>query len=79
MSNDLHQNNDSLNKLESNIFFENLIANIFANELMNYISPSKIKSSQYTEFIITRIVNIEENQKKILSELKEIKEKLKKE
>lgn len=79
MNENNQQNNNSINKLESNIFFENLVANLIANELMNYISPSRLKSTSYTEFIIKTLVDIEENQNKILSEIDEIKKTLKKE
>lgn len=77
MSSSEKQNNNSIKNLEANLFIENFIANLLSNEMMNYISPSRIKSISCTEFIITRIVEIEKNQKKILLDLEEIKKLLK--
>lgn len=79
MNNYRQRNNNSLNKLGEEIFFENLIANLLSNEIINQVSPSRKKSVASTEFIITKIVEIDENQQKILSELDEIKKTLKKE
>ena len=79
MNNYRQRNNNSLNKLGEEIFFENLIANLLSNEIINQVSPSRKKSVASTEFIITKIVEIDKNQQKILSELDEIKKTLKKE
>lgn len=79
MNNYGQRNNNSLNKLGEEIFFENLIANLLSNEIINQVSPSRKKSVASTEFIITKIVEIDKNQQKILSELDEIKKTLKKE
>ena len=72
MSNQSQQNNN-LNKFEATVFLENFIANLLANELTTYISPSKIKAQTSTEFLITKIVEIDQKQDKILSEIEEIK------
>ena len=64
--------------LEADIFFENLIANLLANEIMNQISPSKLKANRSTEFIITKLVEIDEKQNIILNEIEELKKTLKK-
>jgi hypothetical protein len=78
MNNRVQQNN-SLNNFNADIFFDNLIANLLASEILNKLSPSRIKSTMSIEFIITKIVEIEQNQKTILSELEEIKKIIKKE
>lgn len=78
MNNNVQRNN-SLSNLNADLFFDNLIANLLASEILNKVSPSRIKTTMSTEFIITKIVEIEQNQKKILSELEEIKKTLKKE
>jgi hypothetical protein len=78
MNNRVQQNN-SLNNFNADLFFDNLIANLLASEILNKVSPSRIKSTMSTEFIITKIVEIEQNQKTILSELEEIKKIIKKE
>ena len=67
MNNYRQRNNNSLNKLGEEIFFENLIANLLSNEIINQVSPSRKKSVASTEFIITKIVEIDKNQQKILS------------
>lgn len=77
MNNNLKQNS-SVEKLESQIFLENFVSNLLANEIMNYVSPSRKKSLMSTEFIVVSLVKLMENQKIILSELKEIKKILKK-
>lgn len=77
MNNNLKQNS-SVEKLESQIFLENFVSNLLANEIMNYVSPSRKKSLMSTEFIVVSLVKLMENQKIILSELKEIKKTLKK-
>ena len=78
MSNQTQQNNN-LNKFEATVFLENFIANLLANELTSYVSPSKIKAQTSTEFIITKIVEIDKKQNQILSEIEEIKKNIKKE
>lgn len=78
MNNNVQRNN-SLSNLNADLFFDNLIANLLASEILNKVSPSRIKTTMSTEFIITKIVEIEQNQKKILFELEEIKKTLKKE
>lgn len=78
MSNQSQQNNN-LNRFEATVFLENFIANLLANELTTYISPSKIKAQTSTEFLITKIVEIDQKQDKILSEIEEIKKNIKKE
>jgi hypothetical protein len=78
MSNQSQQNNN-LNKFEATVFLENFIDNLLANELTTYISPSKIKAQTSTEFLITKIVEIDQKQDKILSEIEEIKKNIKKE
>ena len=77
--NNMVQQNNSLNKLNADVFLDNLIANLLASEILNKISPSRKKSEMSTEFLITRIIMIEQNQNKILSELEEIKKIIKKE
>ena len=76
------QNSSNMNlerNLEADIFFENLIANLLSNEIMNQISPSRLKSNRSTEFIITKLVEIDEKQNMILNEIEEFKKILKKE
>ena len=65
--------------LEADIFFENLIANLLSNEIINQISPSRLKSVRSTEFIITKLVEIDTKQNIILNEIEELKKIIKKE
>ena len=65
--------------LEADIFFENLIANLLSNEIINQISPSRLKAVRSTEFIITKLVEIDAKQNIILNEIEELKKTLKKE
>lgn len=77
--NNNRQQNSFGRRLEADIFFENLIANLLSNEIINKVSPSRLKSNRSTEFIITKLVEIDEKQNLILGELEEIKKIIKKE
>jgi hypothetical protein len=76
--NDQGQNSFARN-LEANIFIENLFANLLSNEIINKVSPSRLKANRSTEFIIIKLVEIDEKQNLILGELEEIKKIIKKE